>query len=46
MKHPAYLLEKHELWQEGVEQAKIHSDALSECIAKTEEYWNSIKDQL
>jgi hypothetical protein len=46
MKHPAYLLEKNEHWKDGVAQAQIHADALSECIAKTEEYWNSIKDQL
>jgi hypothetical protein len=46
MKHSAYLLDKNESWKEGVEQAEMHSDALSECIAKTEEYWNSIKDRI
>jgi hypothetical protein len=46
MKHPVYLLDKNESWKDGVAQSQIHSNALSECIAKTEEYWNSIKDRL
>jgi hypothetical protein len=46
MKHSPYLLDKNETWKEGLEKTTIQDNALDECIAATEEYWNSIKDRL
>ena len=42
-KHPPYVLEKNETWKEGVEKAMVHRHALSECIDKTEQFWNKVK---
>jgi hypothetical protein len=46
MKHSPYLLDKNELWKEGLEKTEIYDNALDDCISTTEKYWNSIKDKL
>jgi len=46
MKHQPYLLDKNESWKEGVDKTRIYTDSLTECISKTEEYWNGIKESI
>jgi len=44
-RHKPYILEKNESWQEAVDKVMIHPNALDECIAGTENFWNSIKSR-
>jgi exopolysaccharide biosynthesis predicted pyruvyltransferase EpsI len=44
-RHKPYILEKNESWQEAVDKVMIHPNALDECIASTENFWNSIKSR-
>ena len=46
IKHQPYILDKNDIWKEVISQVPVYETALDECVSRTEEYWNSIKDQL
>lgn len=46
MKHPPAMLDKTETWNDVLDTAQIHNTALDECVAKTQEYWDTVKSSI
>ena len=46
MRHQPVLISADDSWKAAVDKTKLYPDALDECVAATEKFWNKIKEQI
>jgi exopolysaccharide biosynthesis predicted pyruvyltransferase EpsI len=46
MRHQPVLISADDNWKAAVDKSKLYPDALDECVAATEKFWNKIKEQI